>query len=312
MSGIENGLIATDAGGHSAGAIVYYCVVDVSVDTLTEAWGGAGLDCGLLPAVRRPLICLRSALADAVREHGIRGGRHARVADPTTGVQQRVEYTIDVRDLAGGKGCVAVCDVATEEDSDKQRTIARAAFGGSPGHADQLEITGEIPSETIRRAYELARSKVHHSSLANMLASRCLVKLDGVSLRETGGVYYIPPKSVPMWNTITQALQRVGCKMFQIPAMQGKDACAAILDAVMREAQLAADTLTDELVESDMGPRALQGKVKTCDAALRKLERYEALLGENLATLKERMEALSVGYGEAALTALATLDAAAE
>jgi hypothetical protein len=45
-----------------------------------------------------------------------------------------------------------------------------------------------------------------------------------------------------------------------------------------------------------------------CDKALQKLERYECLLGANLETIRARIGALQVGYGEAAITALAGLD----
>lgn len=290
----------------NAGAIVYFSCVDVAQEPLRAAWSVEGLDVDLLPAIRRPLICLRDAMAGCVRSVGIRGGKFFGAEVGAT------EFSVDVRDLARQSGVVAVCDVATEADSDKQRTISRAAFGKVGAlfdhSADQLVVSGEIQPDIIREAYRTARSLIHHSSLANMLANRVMDRLDGVSLRETGGVYYIPPHSIALWDRVSRALTAVGCKLYQIPAMQGEHACAAILDAVQREAGLLADTLTDTLVESELGPRALQGKVAVCDKALQKLERYETLLGANLEAIRARIGSLSVGYGEAAITALAGLD----
>ncbi len=126
-----------------------------------------------------------------------------------------------------------------------------------------------------------------------------------VSLRESGGVYFIPKSGVDYWSKIANAVEAGGAgSVFRIPAVRTAEAVAAITDAVTAEAEAAALALEEELTKTGddaLGKRAIATRTKTVQELLAKLNSYEELLGQQLA-VRERVSTLQSTLSAVALT----------
>jgi hypothetical protein len=153
------------------------------------------------------------------------------------------------------------------------------------------EQTGAID---FRRGYDFALyQRVAHEYQAQSLLVKpqqvaislvaCINELAGVSLRPSGGFYWMPDSALPLWNQIVDVVQRAGKNsVYQITHSFDSDSIRAVRDAILAEAEKeAADILTD--VESGkLGERALKTRAADAENLQRKVEEYERLLGEAL------------------------------
>jgi hypothetical protein len=295
--------IATNDTETATGAICYWRVQPCDADALKAAWDGQGLPLDMLPSGRRDHIVLRE-VARAV------AGKLSRVTVDSDGD----EIGHIVRDLAEKHGCVIVRDRATTADVEKDATVIRVRFARHcPGYgadSDGLVIDGpqaEAWREQIRADYSNARGMVQTTPISTMLSVRVSAMLDAVSLRNGGGVYFVPRHALATLDRVKAALGAVGCKVYALPAMSSADAVESVLDALQAESDVLISNMEDGLIESDLGPRACQGKAKECDAHLEKLEKYESLLGCKLESIRDRIASLSSDYTAAALEALADI-----
>jgi len=142
--------------------------------------------------------------------------------------------------------------------------------------------------------------------VSSWLTHRVLHSCNAVTLRDTGGVYFVPRNLLDLWRRIVGALRSVSAhRVFEVPALASEEAVASILDAVEREATTAATAMEEDLVEAELGARALRNRAEKCAAVVRKVESYEALLGTKLDVLRDRLLTLQGQLAAAALVALA-------
>jgi hypothetical protein len=137
-------------------------------------------------------------------------------------------------------------------------------------------------------------------------------KLGAVSLRESGGVYFIPRTNTSIWMKVAAALDAVGSSVFTIPAMKTAEAVAAITDAITAEAAALSKSIEDEMEktgEDALGSRALKTRVNTLEEMIAKVGTYEELIGRQL-EIRERVQRLSANVSAAALTAMNESEAA--
>lgn len=128
---------------------------------------------------------------------------------------------------------------------------------------------------------------------------------DAVSLRDTGGFYFLPPHAVPGWRRLSNVVNsNTDHKVYEIPAMHSDQAIDAVVDAVASEARALAEKMEAELLEGNLGPRALEGRKSTCADVLAKIGRYESLLGRQLDTLRGRVEAIQAELVAGELSAM--------
>src|SRR5262249_33091912 len=98
-------------------------------------------------------------------------------------------------------------------------------------------------------------------------------------------------------------------KVYEIPAMKSDEAMAAIMDAILAEADRDATTIETEIDTGALGERALGERATRCLALAAKLEIYEALLGKSMEDVKSRITSLHAQVTQAALMASADAEA---
>jgi hypothetical protein len=284
-TGNASDIFVAPESAETAGAISYWRLSgNVALSDLSAAWTAQGLDTKLLPALPGDEV----ALGRAVRE--LAGRR--RVVRP---LGERGQWVIKDESVTADGNDVThtrVCTVKFESGS--------AAI--DPGDVDT--DTYYAVAAQIRAGFRQARIELAPEDISGWLIDLAHDN-SAVSLRDRGGIYFVPRTSVDFWRKAVKAIESVGGhRIFQIPALKNSEAIDAILDAVTVETTAAAEAIEAELLaEGDvaLGARALKNRAEACGSLLSKVEAYEALLGVKLPALVSKIEDLRAGVAAAAL-----------
>lgn len=272
------GVIALTEDVPTAGAIVWWRLSGaVLIDELEDAWDEAGLEVASLPQPPIGIAALRRAV-----------------------LEQQTARRL-VRRLGDGSGYAVVNEKADGKELDYSVSVRFTldAIG-------QLEHEGTAPQElidTVRASYRAHQAELSPSDVGTFLVKQ-VEACDGVRLRDTGGIYFVPNGAMAAWQALSTAMKAASAhQLFEVPALRSEDAVEAVLDAITQEAQQEAATIAQEMQEQDLGARALDNRAERAKAMRTKVQRYEGLLGRSLETLTERLEDLGAQLTVAALKA---------
>jgi hypothetical protein len=272
----------------TAGAVSYWRLAsDTSLATLAAAWKKHGLAEDQLPKPPKDEVALGRAVKDMS------------------------EKRLLVRPLARRGAWGIVEETVTERPGLTPRldhvTLVNVFFRQGQMVVEQAQGTWAQRNDYDTRI--LAEFSKHRNTLAHNDISSWLLdiaaKLGSVSLRDSGGIYFIPRKEVDIWNKVASALEETGSVIFRIPAMRTAECVAAITDAISAEAATLTQKMEEELLaEGDdaLGARALKTRAESAMELLAKLSTYEELIGRQL-DIRKRVELLSANITAAALTA---------
>jgi hypothetical protein len=276
----------------SCGAVSYWRASgDVSIEALRTAWVDAGLDEKLL----RKAPDAQSVLRRAVMQQQ---GRHRLVR----GLKARGEFAIvDERVVEVKEGDAVVpptyttlCIVRFKNDAPVFDAVA-----GSFSEIDKIV-------RAVRSAYVNQQNVYDASDVTGWLVSLAY-KNGAVTLRDSGGVYFIPKDAMDFWNkaaTVVESVTSKSHRVFRIPAMRNNEAMAAIIDAITHEAEQLVAAVEQEMTatgDDALGKRALKTRQAEAEAMLKKVEAYEKLVDQQL-TVRDRVEGLQAAIVAAALT----------
>lgn len=283
--------IVTNDDVKTAGAISYWRLSgDTRLADLTAAWAAEGLDEKLLPGEPSPEVALRRAV----------GAQES---------STRRSFKIKGGDFAGGWGLV---EVDTSLGHVQTYELLRAKWDAANQRID-IDASGHGLRNDV---YD--RFPVERASLAPADISSWLIKLangkSATSLRDSGGIYFVPRGHVDFWRSVGRAVEKCGHKVFKIPALHNTEAVEAILDAITTEANAEVEAIEADLEkigDDAVGKRGLASREKRCSELLKKVAEYEALLGVRLPEIQQRVEDLSSAVATAALAAAGVLSNAA-
>ena len=281
-----NNVIAVnqDAG---AGAVTWWRLTGVNLDQLKEGLKAIGIADRLMPTAIEAKTALYRAL-----EYDVTRGRKLKV--------------IPFEDADG----FIVEGTRARDGHVEHWTVLKVLLKDN----DQLHCwdcdARLIPD--VEAAFARQRAKLDGYDVGMWLTNRMLPHLNAVTLRDRGGIYYVPPTTINLWQMIAGVIADVGGgKVFEMPAMECDKAVDAILDAVSREAEDAIEKMEKALVEEDLGAQALKNRVAKLDKVLSKVSSYEEMLGSSLMELHQRCEMLSAQMAAAIMSAEAAKDAEA-
>ncbi len=311
--------------GEGAGRIVYWVLKGaVDPDQLAAAWASAGLDPDDLPALPAPSTALNRAVKGLQKGRTLvrplAGDGYAVVRETASGEALDYEATLRVRldavsRVTFSSDSTVACDCGWAQKTGPERAKSLHARGCRFRVASDAAGEAHPLAAQVRAAYSAALNEHESSDVASWLVRVLARRCDAVTLRDKGGVYYVPPFKMPAWLAVVGALRSVSAhKLFGIPALSNRDALEAVLDAVEREAADAADEMGAELLEAvgeggkpRVSERVGKARVARCDEVEAKVGRYEAMLGTRLDSIRERLGDLRANLGAAML-----VEAAAE
>jgi len=288
MANAKEQLVIVDT-VQTAGCISYFrCASETDLTKLAAAWEAQGLDMKALPAQPDKEVALGRA---------VRGVSEKRVL---------------VRPLAR-RGAWGIVHEHAEERQGlppklTHEMIVHVFFRDNMPVVEQANGTYaqmQAYSERIAVAYSDARNMLAHVDVSSWLVKQAYQR-NAVSLRESGGVYFIPRAKAEEWQKIAKALDAAGSSVFTIPAMRTAEAVAAITDAITAEAAAETAKIEAELEKSGdeaLGARALKTRVEALEAMLTKVGTYEELIGKQLA-IRERVTSLRANVSAAILTVM--------
>jgi hypothetical protein len=192
-----------------------------------------------------------------------------------------------------------------EEHVDSVATLAHQVVATATVDADQLVIDPPDYRDAgrIEEEYQACLGRLETTDISGWLADTLMTAAKAVSLRDTGGIYFIPREYVDLYTRYTEAIAGVSAhRFFLVPALRSDEAIEAVLDALCREAEQATLTVETELDNESLGKRALGTRMDAAEAMLEKVRTYENLLGRGLGQLVKRIEGLKAGITVALLS----------
>jgi hypothetical protein len=135
--------------------------------------------------------------------------------------------------------------------------------------------------------------------LTAMLTS--IVKsLGGLSLRESGGLYWLPKPSLSKWAEVQQILRNAGPnRVAVIQTMVDEESVAAVVEAITTEIEAEVGQMQSELA-SGLSDRAAKHRASQLNGLVDRLRTYESSLGITLDKLREGLVILDGGLIAAA------------
>lgn len=279
----------------TAGCVTYWRVSgDVNIAAFTEAWTEAGLDEKLLRKAPGPETALRRAVLDQASRGAL---------------NETAEIRTLIRPCQEAHTWAVVQEIAAKDLPPVYSTIAIVWFENDQPNVRAIDGNGaEVAAlhAEITDAYRKQQGVYATEDITGWLVD--LARKNGsVTLRDSGGVYFIPRTVMDFWNKAANVLEAVTNKahtVFRIPAMKNSEAVEAITAAVTAEALKVAEDMEAELLaegDDKLGTRAVKSRQKDIEALIGKLSDYEKLLGLQL-DVRDRVEKLQANLATAAMT----------
>ena len=255
--------------------------IEVRYEALVQAWLEQDLDPKLLPKPTGACKALHRAL-DAQK-----GPRRL------------------PRPLAKGKHWAVVDEEVLGEDDLTHRVVATAKLETIDGVQQKLVVTGNGIAHAIEAGFNAQKELINQNDLVGLMiamARRCLA----VTLRPTGGVYFIPAEGLEFWEKICTVITRLSPKavIYGLKPEIDPASVRAVLDAITAEAESDIATLNAELKASfdetaPLGVRALKRRAQAVEALKAKTASYASLLGQTMPDIAQALEGLQIALCEA-------------
>lgn len=277
---IRKELIAVAAGDEVTGGVVYWQLTGV-VDrsTLVAAMESRGLEDKDAPALASPEL----ALGRAMRE-----------------LQAR---NILVRRLKGAGGWAVLHEREVNAKLETEQTVRIylsgekdqevVKFEAQPG----FEAQAQIEFDRAVAEYNKQRAALNVTDLSSWLV-KVSVKLDGIPLRDRGGMYFVPRASIETFRKVKESLMEVsGCQVYEIPAMHSTETVKAIFDAVGRDAQSFVSDVEGEY-NMGMGKLAAKNRKEEVEEILKRVRSYAKLLNQDFSSTEKTLTDMAMKLGK--------------
>lgn len=274
-----NRIVATSVATESTGAVVYWSLSgSVNVQGLAEAWVNEGLDLDLLPSVPSAKVALYRAVKAQASKHRL-------VRQHPEGGWVLVDETSDGKDLDYNVG-LRIFASANGETVDFIK----------PDNVSDADAQAVI--QAVEVEYARIMTEISHIDTSAWLVDFASRVLQGVALRERGGLYFVPKAGIALLRRVKKAVEAASKHVvYEIPAMHSVEAIGAVLDAMRRETAETVTELDAELNTGEVGARGNASRIRRCEDLAAKIAGYEQLLGtklgdalESVLELKKRIE----------------------
>lgn len=270
----------------SLGITTYWTLphVDVVHEDLETAWENAGLDKKILPKPPRASKALRRAVTD--------------LADRRT----------LARPMQRGTSWAVVDEEATN-DSLTHTISAKARLDKTQeGQPATLVVEGDGQADKIKEGFERQKGIQRSSDIATLLV-RMISRCDGIALRDSGGVYFVPQSKVGEYLQACSVVEQLvdGAIVYQMTTAIDPQTVRSVLGAlaseVATEIQLVDADLAKENTDKGLGERALRGRIRRLDTLRDKVSEYESLVEETQPQLHDDLKVLRARVVEAEMRA---------
>lgn len=212
------------------------------------------------------------------------------------------------------RGYEVVQETATESGINLTRDHVVAAWVERDKASGGEVIRVDVPEqyETVRAAADAAQKRVDGTAIGKALATVAGERLNGFSIREGGGVYWIPPAAAATWEKLAAGLAKTGAVRFRKFTVTGD---ADTVDSLVDSVEAKVESVLGEIVaDLDGGKvktaRGLTARSEEAAALVESLTAWESVLGRALDSFRTKVEEVQVRAAQAALAAMTAADAA--
>lgn len=169
------------------------------------------------------------------------------------------------------------------------------------------EITvrdGEVDLPRLDALAKHYRHVLPASSVSEVLVQIATQEFGGITMREGGGVYFVPEQHVGKWMDVCSIAESFGPgnNLTVVPMEVNHMTLRDIRTSIVREVTSECERLQKEITENNFGDAALNNRIMRSQDTMERMEQYESLLGETLGAcrdaIKQALTALSVARSE--------------
>lgn len=164
-------------------------------------------------------------------------------------------------------------------------TIDKNVYRNTEDIAQAISGRDDIRQKLIE-LFEEKKDKYHSSDITRLIQRIFSERADIVSLRETGGVYYVPTEFEQVIQSVAGLVNQIGNSCFEFFPLPDVEACRkAVANAVDSEMRVDLEKMEEEvkLVENgdkEVTERWRTHKTKTLQKIAERIERYQEVLSE--------------------------------
>lgn len=168
-------------------------------------------------------------------------------------------------------------------------------FAAKVVEGEVVVTKGYDPQHKLQAGFNTAKGILTGQAVGKSLIE-IIADLKGTTLRELGGVYWLPPESVPAWKEVIRAFEDVGekTKVHLMETPINELTVRAVRDAIVGEVMDAATRLTEELTSGSLGEKAVENRKQRALGLHSRVKEYEAILGEALTSLHEVIQVAEI------------------
>ena len=211
---------------------------------------------------------------------------------------------IHIEPMEGIRGMYSVVDVDASGILPEYTPFLRTGV-----IAGELEFRPEEfeDADRIHAAFQQEKENVPAAKLGQMLV-RLSEKCRGVSLRPSGGFYWIPNEHAETWENAATAIRSANpaCSLFRVRTTTDTSTVDAVCESVVLQVTKELEKMQEEIEDGVLGKRALGSREARAIQLDEMLDEYESILGKTLTSLREQAD----DVGATAALALLTVGAA--
>jgi hypothetical protein len=209
------------------------------------------------PTPRTPQACLRDALASVYR-------------------------SMLIRPLAKRDGFALIKETKLHDDVVMANAASVAVT--KDGVVDVLK--GWVDVVMVKGALDVQAGVVKPSGVTAALVAMLQTELGAVSLRPSGGVYWLPDASLPAWRQVGEAVEAAAASgrstVYCINHQFDGASIRAVRDALLNDVAREAARIEAEVDGGLLGENALRARARQAQVLQAKVAEYERVLGERL------------------------------
>ena len=263
------------------GAIVYWNGAPTDRQKLTDGLTAIGME-DYVPCQRTEAASLKMALEEFI-DDAIAERRTTRT-HKTKQDGERVQRDKLVQPLRNQKeNGFEVVDVTRKDDAnDYVVDFAARVIDG------QVRISRGYASQSkVQSAYEVYRATLGGSAIGGALID--IVKdLGGVTLRDSGGIYWLPDEKLEKWEQVIGAFEAAGDnQVYMVRTIMDAKTVRAVNDAIVDEVIKASGALADEIRDGKLGEQAIETRLQRAKSLHARVAGYELILGQTMVHLHD-------------------------
>jgi|GEM_PF-4549411 len=284
---MEKAFLAVQSGFSGAGVIAWWEMRGrVDPDALSDAFAESGLD------IKVPRTSPARALSQAVAKYA--GRRASRDHGAFAVAGPRGSWFLVERTLLDEGVDLALATFAKVEVSDEECVVTPLNGSESdPAKEVKLGIAYQIAGAADIFAMTTGRAQI-----SGWLSRVHLDRFAGVSLRSSGGFYFVPAAMRDQWAAFWRVLAaQTANEVSSIDALPTEETIAAVSAALRRESDNALDALSKvmaEAAETGLGDKSRNAQLREIKRLRAKLAKYSGLLGASLADIIQAADDIEV------------------